>query len=93
MLIIQFQLDKLEYEITMGRKVVDIDDYLPFHTIDEMVAFCNPEDHLLNAKKAAFKERLYASGDMTSMANFVNGIVNAVFHSSLLGTHKWPYKK
>lgn len=77
----------------MDRKVVDIDNYLPFRTTEEMVAFCNPADGLLKEKKDAFKERLYAAGDMTTMANFINGIVNAVFHTSLLGTHKWPYKK
>ena len=77
----------------MDRKIIDIDNYLPFRTTEEIVAFCSPVDGLLKEKKSAFKERLYAAGDTTSMSNFVNGIVNAVFHHSLLGTHKWPYKK
>ena len=77
----------------MDRKVIDIDKYLPFQTTEGMAAFCNPADGLLKEKKAAFKERLYAASDTSSMSNFINGIVNAVFHGSLLGTHKWPYKK
>lgn len=87
------QLDKLEYEITMHRKVVDIDSYLPFQSTEEIIAFCSPTDGILKEKKEAFKERLYAAGDTSSMSNFINGIVNAVFDGPLLGTHKWPYKK
>lgn len=77
----------------MDRRVIDIDNYLPFRSNEEMLAFCSPQDGFLKEKKAAFKERLFAAGDTSSMSNFVNGIVNAVFHGNLLGTHKWPYKK
>ena len=88
-----FQLDKLEYEVTMERKVIDIDNYLPFKSSEEILAFCNPEDGLYHEKKAALKERLYAAGDTSTMTNFISGIVNAVFDAPLLGTYKWPYKK
>lgn len=77
----------------IDRKVVDIDNYIPFKTRDQIIAFCNPDDGLYKEKKAAFKERLYAAGDTTSMSNFITGIVTAVFDAPLLGTHKWPYKK
>lgn len=77
----------------MNRKVIEIDNYLPFQSTDEILAFCDPEDALFTEKKAAFKERIFAAGDTTSKAKFVSGIVTAVFEGPLLGTHKWPYKK
>ena len=77
----------------MDRKHVDIDDYLPFQSTSEIVAFCRPDDPLLKEKKAAFKQRMYAAGDTSSMSNFVNGLVTAIFDGPLLGSHKWPYKK
>lgn len=77
----------------MDRKVIDIDNYLPFKSTAEIIAFCCPEDGLLKERKAALKERIYAAGDTSSMANFVNGLVTAIFDVPLLGTHKWPYKK
>lgn len=83
----------MEYEITMNKKVVDIDDYLPFRTPEDIRVFLNPADGLLKEKKDAFKERLYAAGNTTSMTAFITGIVAAVFDSPLLGSHKWPYKK
>ena len=83
----------MDYEVTMDRKVVDIDYYLPFKSTDEIKAFCSSYDGLLKEKKAALKERMYAAGDTSSMANFVNGLVSAIFDGPLLGTHKWPYKK
>lgn len=76
----------------MDRKVVDIDEYLPFKSTADILAFCSPQDVLLKEKKAAFKERIFAAGDTSSMSNFVNGLVTAIF-DPLLGTHKWPYKK
>lgn len=77
----------------MDRKVIDIDFYLPFKSTADILAFCSPDDGLLKEKKAAFKERIYAAGDTSSMANFINGLVTAVFDGPLLGSHKWPYKK
>lgn len=88
-----FQLEKLEYDINMNRKVVDIDNYVPFQTTREITAFCSPDDGLLKEKKDALKERIYASGDTSSIANFVSGVVTALFDGPLLGTHKWPFKK
>lgn len=77
----------------MERKVIDIDKYLPFKSTEEILAFCNPDDGLLKEKKSAFKERVFAAGDTTSMSSFVSGIVHALFDGPLIGTHKWPYKK
>ena len=72
---------------------MDIDDFLPFKSKEEILAFCNVDDGLYKEKKSAFKERLYAAGDTSSMTNFITGLVTAVFDAPLLGTHKWPYKK
>lgn len=77
----------------MNRKVIEIDNYLPFQTTEAIIDFCNPTDNLFKEKKAAFKERIYAAGDTSSMSKFITGIVTAVFEGPLLGTHKWPYKK
>lgn len=77
----------------MDRKVVDIDDYLPFTTTEDILAFCNSEDYLYKDKKLAFKERLFAAADTSSLTNYINGIVTAVFDWPLLGKYKWPYKK
>lgn len=77
----------------MNRKLIDIDMYLPFQSTEAILNFCNPHDDLFKEKKAAFKERIFAAGDTTSMSAFVTGIVNAVFKGPLLGSHKWPYKK
>lgn len=77
----------------MNRKVIDIDRYLPFSKIEDILAFCSPDDGLLKEKKLAFKERLYAAGDTSSMSNFISGLVTAVFDWPLLGQYKWPYKK
>lgn len=77
----------------MNHKVVDIDDFLPFKTVEEILAFCNPDDGLIKEKKTAFKQRVYAAGDTSSMSAFVTGIVGAIFDAPLVGTYKWPYKK
>lgn len=79
--------------MTINRKVIDIDDYLPFNSTDAIHSFCNRDDGLYKEKKAGLKERLYATGDTSSMSKFIDGIVSAVFEAPLLGTHKWPYKK
>lgn len=77
----------------MNRKVIDIDDYLPFKSTEEILAFCNPDESLYKEKKAALKERIYSAGDTTTWTSFVNGIVGAIFDYPLLGTYKWPYKR
>lgn len=90
---LNFQLDKLDYDVTMERRVIDIDNYLPFRKTEDILAFCNQHDSLYKEKKSAFRERLYAAGDTSSMTNFIGGIVSAVFDAPLLGNYKWPYKK
>lgn len=83
----------MEYELTMNKKNVDIDRYLPFRTEEDIFAFLSPDDGLLKEKKEAFKERLYAAGDTATMTTFITGIVSAVFDAPLLGSYKWPYKR
>lgn len=83
----------MEYHLTMDRKVVDIDKFLPFKTKKDIDTFFDQNDGLMNEKKAAFKERLYAAGDTSSTTNFINGIVFAVFDAPLFGNYKWPYKR
>lgn len=79
--------------MSVNQNVIDIDNYVPFSSVAEIYAFCNPDDGLMKEKKAALKERIYASGDTSSAAAFTAGIVNALFGPALLGTHKWPFRK
>ena len=88
------QLDNLSYELAVDHKVIDIDSYIPFKTVEEINNFCSAEDGLLEVKKAAFRKRIYASAKLDSVASFAPSIIDAFFEGSpLLGTHKWPYKK
>ena len=85
----------MNYELTVDHKVIDIDSYLPFKTVDEILHFCSVEDGLFELKKAAFRHRIYASGGrMADVSSFASAIIDAFFEGSpLLGTRKWPYKK
>lgn len=85
----------MNYELTVDHKVIDMDSYLPFKTVNDILNFCSPEDGLLEMKKAAFRKRIYASGGrMTDVASFAPAIIDAFFEGSpLLGTLKWPYKR
>lgn len=89
-----FQIDNLSYELSVDHKVVDIDAYIPFKTIDDILHFCSKDDGLLDLKKAAFRRRIFACGKKDSVAVFAPSIIDQFFEGSpLLGTHKWPYKK
>lgn len=90
-----FQIDNMNYELTVDHKVIDIDSYLPFTTVEGILNFCSGDDGLLEMKKAAFRKRIFASGGrMTEVSSFAPAIVDAFFEGSpLLGTLKWPYKK
>lgn len=89
-----FQIENLNYELSVDHKVIDIDQYLPFKTVQDILSFCSPDDGLLQLKKAAFRRRLYASAKMSDVSVFAPSIVDAFFEGSpLLGSHKWPYKK
>lgn len=92
--IIAFQIENLNYELSVDHKVIDIDNYLPFKSVSEIIQFCSSEDGLLELKKAAFRRRIYAAGRRQGVAVFAPSIVDAFFEGSpLLGSHKWPYKK
>lgn len=86
-------MDNLSYELSVDHKVVDLDSYIPFKTVEDILRFCS-DDGLLDLKKAAFRKRLYAYGKTDSLSSFAPSIIDAFFEGSeLLGTHKWPYKK
>lgn len=77
----------------MDHKVIDIDHYIPFNSIEDILKFCS-DDGILDLKKAAFRKRIYASGKRQDVSVFAPSIIDAFFDGSpLLGTHKWPYKK
>lgn len=77
----------------MDHKVVDIDSYIPFKTVDDIITFCW-DDGALDLRKAAFRKRVYASAKLDNIGVFAPSIVDAFFEGSpLLGTHKWPHKK
>lgn len=90
-----FQIDNLSYDLSVDYKVINIDSYIPFKTVTDILSFCSADDPLSDLKKAAFRRRLYAaSANKDSISSFVPAIVEAFFDGSpLLGTHKWPYKK
>ena len=89
------QIDNLSYELSVDHKVIDIDAYIPFNSIEDIVRFCSPDDGLIELKKAAFRRRIYASSGLKdTVSTFVPSIIDAFFDGSpLLGTHKWPCKK
>lgn len=84
----------MNYDLAVDHKVIDIDNYIPFKTVEDILKFCSPDDGLLELKKAAFRKRVYASGKLWDIGAFAPSIIDAFFEDSpLLGTHKWPYKK
>ena len=84
----------MNYELSVDHKVIDLDNYLPFRTVNDLLQFCSADDGLLDLKKAAFRKRMYASGRQDNLGAFSSSIVDAFFEGSpLLGSHKWPYKK
>lgn len=85
----------MNYELSIDHKVIDIDNYIPFRTVQDILNFCSPNDGLLEMKKAAFRKRIYACGGrMPDVASFAPVVVDAFFEGSpLLGTLKWPYKR
>lgn len=92
--IVSFQIENLNYELTVDHKVIDIDSYLPFKTVSDILHFCSPADGLLDLKKAALRKRIFAKGKIDDVSSFAPSIVDAFFEGSpLLGTHKWPFKK
>ena len=89
------QIDNLSYELSVDHKVIDIDAYIPFNSIDDIMTFCSTDDGLIELKKAAFRRRIYASSGLKDrVSTLVPSIIDAFFDGSpLLGTHKWPCKK
>lgn len=84
----------MSYELAVDHKVVDIDSYIPFSTVDQIQNFCSSEDGLLEVRKAAFRKRIYASAKLDNVGVFAPSIIDAFFEGSpLLGTYKWPHKK
>lgn len=88
------QVENISYELAVDNKVVDIDDYIPFQSTEDILSFCSAEDGLLAEKKTALRKRIHACGDQESHYKFVTSLVKTFFEPGpLVGTHKWPYKK
>lgn len=84
----------MSYDLSVDNKVVDIDRYIPFMTVKDILTFCSNDDGLLDLKRAAFRKRVFASANMKDLSSFAPSIIDPFFEGSpLLGTHKWPYKK
>ena len=54
-------------------------------------AFLSNDDGMLQQRKDAFLRYLYAIADDTSLANFKNSIINNIFDSNYMATHRWPH--
>lgn len=88
------KVDSIGYEMAVDNKLVDIDDFIPFKSVQDILQFCSGEDGLLTHKKEALRKRLQAFANQSSLSGFATSIKSALFENSpLFGTLKWPYKK
>ena len=71
----------------------DLDHYVPFKSIKDMLAFCNPADGMLMQRKNALARRIFAASDTSSLTNFVGTVAAAIFDPDFIRTHKWPTQK
>lgn len=71
----------------------DLDRFVPFTSVEDIEAFCSPDDGMLSKKKEALSKRIFAVCDCSSLTNFVSSVAAAIFDPKFLRTHKWPTQK
>lgn len=71
----------------------DIDRYVPFKSVSDIVSFISDDDGMLLKKKEAMAKRIYAACDTSSLTNFVTTVANAIFDPVFIRNHKWPTQK
>lgn len=86
-------MDEIRYLLEAKSDVVNIDNYLPFKSVQEIVTFCSNDDNMLQYRRAALQKRIYSAGNTKDMKTFLATICDAIFSSDLLGVYKWPLKK
>ena len=73
--------------------VVNIEEYLPFKSVEEIAAFCSNEDGMLSYRRAALQKRIYGACDTSNPTKFTTSICDALFSGNIIGTCKWPFKR
>ena len=86
-------MDDIRYLLNAKSDVVNIDDYLPFKTVEEINAFCSNSDNMLQYRRAALQKRIFAAGNTKDMKTFLSSICEVIFSTDILGVYKWPLKK
>lgn len=71
----------------------DLDKFVPFKSIEDIMAFISPDDGMLLKKKEALTKRIFAVCDTSSLTNFVSTVSTALFQPRFVWTHKWPTQK
>lgn len=86
-------MDDIKYLLDAKSDVVNIDNYLPFKTVQEIQAFCSNDDFMLQYRRDALQKRIYAAANTKDMKTFLCSICDVMFTHDLLGVYKWPLKK
>lgn len=77
----------------MDTDYFDVDRYVPFKSVKDIMAFMSPDDGMLLKKKEALCKRIFAVCDNSSLTNFVSTVSAALFDPEFVRTHKWPTQK
>ena len=71
----------------------DLDKFVPFKSVADILSFISPDDGMLLKKKEALTKRIFAVCDTSSMTNFVSSVCGALFQPQFVRPHKWPTQK
>lgn len=87
------KVEQTQLNSVIDSDLIDIQKFLPFKSVDKILAFCSDEDGLLAKRKHALLKKIKAVSDTSSWRNFVGSVTNALFDKKFVIAHKWPVKE